>query len=66
MNINVKKANDNELKEANKLLTKLIKDETKYDKNLKEDIIVNEYYEHKKDNSILFFAYDNNVIIGYI
>ena len=66
MNVNVKKASSNELKEANKLLTKLINDETKYDKNLKEDIIVNKYYEHKKDNSVLFFAYDNDVIIGYI
>lgn len=66
MNINIKKASDNELKEANKLLTKLIKDETKYDENLRKDLVIEKFYEHKRDNSVIFFAYDNDVIIGYI
>ena len=66
MNINIKKANDNELSKANKLLTKLIQDETKYDENLRKDLIIEKYYEHKKNNSIIFFAYDNEVIVGYI
>ena len=66
MNINIKKANDNNLMEANKFLNKLIQDETKYDKNLRKDLIIESYYEHKNNNSIIFLAYDNEVIIGYI
>lgn len=66
MNINIKKANDNNLMEANKFLNKLIQDETKYDKNLRKDLIIENYYEHKNNNSIIFLAYDNEVIIGYI
>lgn len=66
MEILIKKASQNELEKASILLTELIKSEVKYDKNLKENITITNFYEHPRNNSILFFAYDNEKIVGYI
>ena len=55
--------------ECNKLLNKLIENESKYDKNIKSNYIINEYFEeiHNNKNNCLFIAKDNdNLAIGYI
>jgi len=55
--------------ECNKLLNKLIENESKYDKNIKSNYIINEYFEkiHNNKNNCLFMAKDNdNLAIGYI
>ena len=54
--------------ECDKLLTKLINNERKYDINIKSDYIVNKYFENIYANkkNCLFIAKDNNnLVIGY-
>ena len=54
--------------ECDKLLTKLINSERKYDTNIKSDYIVNKYFEniYANKNNCLFIAKDNNnIAIGY-
>ena len=54
--------------ECNKLLTKLVKSESKYDTNLKSDYAVTNYFEniYNNNNSSLFIAKDdNNIALGY-
>lgn len=53
---------------CNELLTKLIINEGIYDKNLKKDYKVKEYFEniYENKNNVLFIAKDdNNMAIGY-
>lgn len=54
--------------ECDKLLTKLINNEKKYNKNIKDNYIVNNYFEnlYTKNNNILYIALEENKIIGYI
>ena len=59
------------LEEANycdKLLSLLIQDEKKYNENIKDDYVVNDWYQnlYDKKNNALFIALDNNNIVGYI
>lgn len=60
--------NINDAIKSNKLLTKLVKNERKYDTNIKSDYIVNNYFENicNNNNSSLFIAKeDDNTAIGY-
>lgn len=66
MKIIIKEASVEKVKNANSFLTMLINSERKYDENLMDNVVINEFYEHKKENSIIYFAYDNEDIIGYI
>lgn len=53
---------------CDELLTKLICSESKFDKNLKNDYVVNGYFENKyrEKNNVLFAAKNNKKeIIGY-
>lgn len=60
--------NEKEANLCNSLLEKLIEDEKKYNDNINDEIIINNYYEniYKKDNNKLFVASINDEIIGYI
>lgn len=57
-----------ELQKCNEFLNKLIIDEKKYDDNIDENLVTNNYYQivYKKENNKLFIAVDNNMILGYI
>ena len=60
--------NINDAKECNKLLTKLVHSESKYDANIKSDYIVNNYFDNlynQKNNCLFIVKDDNNVTIGY-
>ena len=65
MYIEIKKANQLNINEANKLLTKLIRDEKKYDPNINEKYVVKHYYENRPKNSVILFAYVDKKIAGY-
>ena len=57
-----------ELKKCNEFLNKLIKYEKRYDDNINDKMIIDNYYEniyYKNDNK-LFITVDNNNILGYI
>lgn len=64
----IRKANINDCKVLNNLLTKLIRDEKKYDSNINENITINNFYESVilKEETCIFLAEENNKIIGYI
>ncbi len=68
MDIIIRKAKIEEANIANNFLTKLIRDEKKYDNNINENIVINNYYENyiDKDNTCLLFALIDNKIVGYI
>ena len=66
MNIEIKKYDQENARVCNDLLTKLIKDETKYDENLKNNIIINNYYNKLNENSVIYIAFINNKVVGYI
>lgn len=57
-----------EVKACNELLNKLIIDEKKYNDNVNDKNVINNFYEniYDKDNNKLFISLDNNIIIGYI
>lgn len=60
--------NDQMAKDCDKLLTKLVQSERKYDKNIKDSFIVSNNYVnlYNKDNNVLFGACENNLIVGFI
>lgn len=66
MNIEIKKYGQENASVCNKFLTKLINDETKYDENLKNNIIINNYYNKLNENSVIYIAFINNKVVGYI
>ena len=68
MDIIIRKATKEETNIADNFLTKLIRDEKKYDDNINENIVINNYYENyiDKDNTCLLFALIDNKIVGYI
>lgn len=66
MNIEIKKYDQENADICNKFLTKLINDETKYDENLKNNIIINNYYNKLNENSVIYIAFINNKVVGYI
>lgn len=68
MDFEIKKCSYNDAIKANNLLTKLIVDEKKYDKNINEECVVKSLYENffNEDDVALYVACLNNDIIGYI
>jgi len=67
MNIEIREYKKEELKKADELLTKLIHDEKQYDSNINENCIIDSYYETcMQENNQMFFAIENEKIIGYI
>ncbi len=64
----IRKALPSDASKLNELLTKLIQDEKKYDKNINENCIVTHLYEDLISNEYnsIFVALENNQIIGYI
>ena len=69
MNIEILKATTKEMAlEANKFLTKLIRDEKKYDNNINENCIINSYYEnvYMKNDKCLLLAKINKKYVGYL
>ena len=59
--------NINDAKKCNELLTKLLMSESKYDKNLRNDYIITNYFEDKYQNedNILLIAKQEENVIGY-
>ena len=60
--------NTEDANECNKLVTKLVNSESKYDNNLRSDYIVKNYFEnlYNNENSSLFVAKsDDNMVVGY-
>ncbi len=68
MSIDIIKADYKLALAANDLLTKLIKDEKKYDANVNENYIVKSFYENFFDNKdvCLLIAKSNEKLAGYI
>ncbi len=68
MSLKVVKGNYEDAKKANGLLTKLIVDEKKYDKNINEKCVVKSLYENFYNNKdvCLLVAKNNEDIIGYL
>ena len=68
MDIKIRKAINGEGKFADSFLTKLIRDEKKYDPNINENVWIIDYYENiiNKENHIILFAELDNKIIGYL
>lgn len=55
-------------KQCDELLTKLILDERKYDKNIDENFIVKDYFKSiiQKENHYVLAYFKDNIIVGYI
>ena len=68
MEYKIIRCNYEDAKKANNLLTKLIKDEKKYDENINEDCVVNSLYENFYDSEdiCLLVAKSGETIFGYI
>lgn len=68
MNIYIKEAVKDDIKEINNLLTDLIQDERQYDENINKNYTVEDYYEQfweKEDSCIIVAKDENNNILGY-
>lgn len=68
MNYQIRKAKISDVKVINNFLTRLIHDEKKYDNNINEICIVNNFYENIVENpkSCILIAEINDKIIGYL
>ena len=68
MDIKIIKCDYNYALKANELLTKLIRDEKNYDKNINDNIVVSVLYEkfYDEENVCLLGALHNDIMIGYI
>ncbi len=68
MKIEIKEANEQNVKVANELLTNLIKEERSYIENIKEDFVITKNYEeiYNNEDNFLYYAFDNDKIIGYL
>lgn len=67
--INIEKVNCIEdAKICDELLTKLIQSERKFNKNIKSNYIVKDFFEkiYNNDNNVIFCAKIDKVIVGYI
>lgn len=64
----VRKAELKDTKEANNLLTMLIRDEKQYDPSINENCVISRFYEDMilNDSNILLVAEIDNKIIGYL
>lgn len=68
MEYKIVRGNYEDAKKANNLLTKLIKDEKKYDDNINEKCVVTSLYENffSNDDVCLLVAKNGETILGYI
>lgn len=68
MDIKIVKCDYDHALKANELLTKLIRDEKNYDKNINDNIVVSSLYEkfYDDENVCLLGALHNDVMIDYI
>lgn len=68
MDVVVRKAELKDAKEANNLLTLLIRDEKQYDSSINENCVISGFYEDmiSNDSNILLVAEIDNKIIGYL
>lgn len=68
MEYKIIRCNYEDVKKVNNLLTKLIKDEKKYDENINEGCVVTSLYENFYDNDdvCLLVAKNDENILGYI
>jgi len=68
MNYKIRCATLEDAKLANSFLTKLIRDEKQYDKNINDNFIVNEMYENliTNQNNCLLVAEIDNELVGYL
>ena len=67
MTMNFKVAEVKDAKQLDNLLSLLIKDETKYDKNVKPFKVKNYYINYINDNTrYIYVCEHNNEIVGYI
>lgn len=64
----IRKAEPKDTKEANNLLTMLIRDEKQYDPSINENCVISRFYEDmiSNDSNILLVAEIDNEIIGYL
>lgn len=64
----IRRANINDSSYINKLLTKLIRDEKRYDININEKCEVKRFYENliENDNNLILVVEFDNKIIGYL
>lgn len=64
----VRKAELKDTKDANNLLTLLIRDEKQYDPSINENCVISRFYEDmiSNDSNILLVAEIDNKIIGYL
>ncbi len=68
MEIFIREAISEDIKEINNMLTALIQDERQYDENINKDYLVENYYEQflgKKDSCIIVAENESNNIMGY-
>lgn len=68
MEVFIKEAAQEDIKEINNLLTDLIQDERQYDENINKNYVVKNYYEQffeKQDYCIIVAKEKNNNILGY-
>lgn len=68
MNFEIIKCDYENAKKSNELLTKLIKDEKKYDENINENCVVSSLYEKFYDDEdvCLLVAVKEGSVIGYV
>lgn len=66
INYEIREIKECELDYANKLLNKLIIEEKQYDENINENYVVNNYYQRRQKNSVLFVATLNNKVVGFL
>ena len=68
MKLNIRQATESDCKKANEFLTKLIRDEKKYDENINEKCVVYSLYENlvKNSQNCILVAEVENKIIGYL
>lgn len=54
--------------ECNKLLTKLIDEEKEYNDNIKDDLIITDWFQnlYLKEDKLLLIALDNKKVVAYI
>lgn len=68
MDYKIRRANIEDAKSVNELLTLLIRDEKKYDININEECVIERLYEDiiLNENSIVLIAEKNKKILGYL
>lgn len=68
MDLKIVKSTYEDAKKVNKLLTKLIVDEKKYDENINENCVVKSLYEkfYNNDDVCLLVAKNKKDVVGYI